>query len=720
MTNELSPSEAARRIGATTRSVQRWIALGRLPARRVGGRWRVASDALDAFMAGSAPPVAQGRTAAAAATTAALMQLQASPDGVGSAGVPVAAELQPGHGVGPRDTSTIRTLFIANRGEIVRRIARTAQRLGIAVVAPTTDGPAALDLLDIGAVVTAAKAANADAVHPGFGFLAENADFAEAVIDAGIRWVGPPPAAIRAMGDKGAARRLATELAIPVVPGYDGQDQSDAELDNAATSIRYPILIKPAAGGGGKGMRVVAAPERLADALAGARREAAAAFGDDRLILERLVEGPHHVEVQVLFDGRGHGVHLGERDCSLQRRHQKILEESPSPAVGRATREHLTTAALELAAAVGYVSAGTCEFLLTERGEVFFLEMNTRLQVEHPVTELVTGLDLVEAQLRIAAGESLGTDQAAVDAALAKGGHAIEVRLYAEDAEAGFLPATGRIERLAWPSGDGIRVDAGIEAGSIVGDRFDPMLAKIVAHGSDRDEALSRLTTALDDTTVLGLTTNLRFLRWLVRQPLVEAGDAHIDTLDRIWPPDDGAERATIPAAAWQVAANALAVDGSRDGWRLNAARTIRLEADDEERVIAIQEPMALAASAADASAEESPTFIRRDDAVHVDVAGRSVEFRLAPPPDVDRAARAAAKSTHAGTAELVAPMPGAVIAVHHGPGDAVAAGEAIVTLEAMKMEHAVLAPVDGTLSEIGVRAGDQVTRGQVLAVVEP
>ena len=296
MPDELSPSEAARRIGATTRSVQRWIALNRLPARRVGGRWRVASDVLDAFMAGNATAVAPDH-----ARTAGVMQQHASLEGRTFAG----------------DQNAIRTLFIANRGEIVRRIARTAQHLGIAVIAPTTDGPGAIDLVDIGAVVAAAKAANADALHPGFGFLAENADFAQAVIDAGIRWVGPPPKAIRAMGDKGAARRLATDLGIPVVPGYNGEDQSDGAIATAADSIGYPILVKPAAGGGGKGMRVVHAPERLSDAIAGARREAAAAFGDDRLILERLVQGPHHVEVQVLFDGHGHGVHLGERDLSL-------------------------------------------------------------------------------------------------------------------------------------------------------------------------------------------------------------------------------------------------------------------------------------------------------------------------------------------------------------------------------------------------------------------
>ncbi len=665
--DELSPSQAARRIGATTRSVQRWISLGRLPARRVGGRWRVASDALDAFIGEGAPSTANG----------------------------------------------IRTLFIANRGEIVRRISRTAERLGIATVAPATEDAGALDLLDIGAVVAAAKAANADALHPGFGFLAENAAFAEAVIAAGIRWIGPPAAAIRAMGDKGAARRLAIDLGIAVVPGYDGQGQTDDALTTAAATIGYPVLVKPAAGGGGKGMRVVPTPDRLPDALAGARREAAAAFGDDRLILERLVEGPHHVEVQVLFDALGRGVHLGERDCSVQRRHQKILEESPSPAVSADIRTRLTDAALQLAGAVGYQSAGTCEFLLTERGEVFFLEMNTRLQVEHPVTELVTGLDLVEAQLRIAAGAPLRLDQPGIDRDLTTGGHAIEVRLYAEDAEAGFLPATGRIERLAWPTGEGIRVDAGIDEGSIVGDRFDPMLAKIVAHGPDRGEALSRLTAALDSTVVLGLTTNLRFLRWLVREPVVRAGDARIDTLDRIWPPDDWAERTTIPDTAWRVAADALAIPGSRDGWRLNSARTLRLEGQDEERVVTIPEGETTSKIHEDARA-----LIRRDDVVHLDLAGRSMEFRLAPPPDVDRAARAAAKSTHGGAAELAAPMPGTVIAVHHSPGDRVEAGEAVITLEAMKMEHAVLSPIEGTLTEVGVRAGDQVMRGQVLAQV--
>jgi acetyl-CoA/propionyl-CoA carboxylase, biotin carboxylase, biotin carboxyl carrier protein len=690
MPDELSPSQAARQIGATTRSVQRWIARGRLPARRVGDRWRVASDALDAFV------------------------VQAARNPLPSV-IPVRAS-RGSRGQATPSTQPIRTLFIANRGEIARRIARTTDRLGMRSVAPPTEGPGTVDLLDMSAVVAAARAAGADAIHPGFGFLAENAAFAQAVLDGGMRWVGPPPDAIRAMGDKGAARRLAVELGVPVVPGYDEPDQWDEGLARAAEAIGYPILVKPAAGGGGKGMREVRAPDRFADAIAGARREAKAAFADDRLILEKLVEGPRHVEVQVLFDRQGAGVHLGERDCSTQRRHQKVLEETPSPAVTPQIRERLGVAALSLAAAVGYESAGTCEFLLTDRGETFFLEMNTRLQVEHPVTELVTGLDLVEEQLRIAAGEPLRIRQAEADRRRARGGHAIEVRLYAEDAEDGFLPATGRIERLDWPAGDGIRIDAGIDHGDEVGGRFDPMLAKIIAHGADRAVALDRLTDALDQTVVLGLITNLRFLRWLVRQPLVRERQVRIDTLDRVWPPDDWAERAKVPDAAWHAAAAALTTtEPGRDGWRLNGPRRIRLATDDDERSLALERP---GSSSGSAETESASLLARSGETVFVDVAGRSVPFRLAPPPDVDRAARAAATQHGTGSADLLAPMPGTVLTVHRAEGDRVEAGEPVVTLEAMKMEHAVTAPVAGTVTELAVAAGDQVTRGQPIATV--
>ncbi len=509
---ELSPSQAAARLGASTRSVQRWIKEGRLPARRVGGRWRVTIDAIGAFGAYSVEN-----------------------------GTPWSTAGVPDRSAGP---IPIRSLYIANRGEIATRIRRTCARLGIRAVSPGVAGAADVDLLDGRAVVREAGVSGADALHPGFGFLSENADFAELVIEAGIRWVGPPPSAIRAMGDKAEARRLAASLGVPVIPGYDDVDQTDRALAAAAARIGAPLIVKPAAGGGGKGMRIVRDLVALPDALDAARREAAAAFGDDRLILERFLEGPRHVEIQVLFDASGHGIHLGERDCSIQRRHQKVLEETPSPAVSEPLRQRLGEAALALAGAVAYVGAGTCEFLVDDRGEPTFLEMNTRLQVEHPVTEMITGRDLVADQLRIASGEPLGVDQADLDLARSRGGHAIEVRLYAEDPETGFLPATGTVELLRWPSGEGIRVDAGIEPGSVVGGRFDPMLAKIVAHGRDRAEALGRLTAALDETVVLGLTTNLRFLRWLVRQPTIVAGEARIDTLARQWP--DGRTRRTI------------------------------------------------------------------------------------------------------------------------------------------------------------------------------
>ena len=615
--------------------------------------------------------------------------------------------------VGGTSPRPIGRLFIANRGEIARRIRRTAERRGVDVIEPETNGPHALDLLSVDAVVAAAASARADALHPGFGFLAENATFAGAVETAGMAWIGPPPEAILAMGDKAAARHLAKQLGVPTVPGYDGADQSDAALRRAAKRIGYPLLVKPAAGGGGKGMRTVREASRLNDALGSARREALAAFDDDRLILERFVEGPRHVEVQVLFDAHGTGIHLGERDCSTQRRHQKVLEETPSPAVKPKVRAQLTQHALRLAGAVGYQSAGTCEFLLTDRGEVFFLEMNTRLQVEHPVTELVTGVDLVEQQLRIAEGRPIDLDQVAIDAALAAGGHAVEVRLYAEDAENAFLPATGRIEHLRWPSGEGVRVDAGIDEGMTVGARFDPMLAKVIAHAPDRAAALDRLTAALDETVVLGLTTNLRFLRWLVRQPAVLDGKMRIDTLERIWPPDDWSERATIPDAAWQAAAHALAPAGWLGGWRLNGPPRVRLTTDGVERSVEV--------APTTSGDGDGPVLALAGETAHVDVAGRSIPFRLARAPDVDRAARAAAGGRHGGgPIEVTAPMPGSILTVHVTAGGQVDAGDPIATLEAMKMEHAVVAPIAGTVAELAARAGDQVARGDVLAVVEP
>ncbi len=651
--------------------------------------------------------------------------------------------------------SRIRRLFIANRGEIAVRIARTCRRLGIEPVIPFVDDgrplpaasppPQPLDLLDPERVVAAALAAGADALHPGYGFLAENADFARRVVAAGLRWVGPPPEAIEAMGDKAEARRLAAAVGVPVIPGYEGDDQSDAALLAAAEGIGLPVMVKPAGGGGGKGMRIVRRLDDLAPALAAARREARAAFADDRLILERYLEHPRHIEVQVLFDADGRGVHLGERDCSLQRRHQKILEEAPGPGVSPSLRAALGEAALRLARAVGYVGAGTCEFLVDEAGAFVFLEMNTRLQVEHPVTEAVTGRDLVADQLRIAAGEALGIDQGAVLAAIEGGGHAVEVRLYAEDAEAGFLPATGRVVDLVWPEGEGIRVDAGVEVGFVVGGRFDPLLAKIIAHGPNREVALDRLAAALDGTRLLGLVTNLRFLRWLVRQPVLRHGLARTDTLATIWPPEDwegrvrqleGGERVWRAAAVALRDALAAAASARGDlwsgGWRGFGA-ALRLVAEDgSTRTVLLDRGGGVGSGGAGADAEGGrrgdgdggrsgePVAVVDGLVAHVDVGGRSVAFRLAEPPAVDGVFRAGGGG-HVGGAQVVeAPMPGLVGAVHVAIGDRVAAGDPIVTLEAMKMEHVVAAPGPGRVVDLAVGRGDQLARGDLIAVVEP
>jgi acetyl-CoA/propionyl-CoA carboxylase biotin carboxyl carrier protein len=660
--DELTPREVAQQLGVTVRTVQRWIASGRLPGTRVGGRVRVPRSAL-------------GEVTAPGAVTA-------------------------GHG-GP-----IRTLLIANRGEIAVRVARTARRLGMRVVRvhevnePAPDGAdLALPIpsyLDGGAIVDAARRAGADAVHPGYGFLAENPAFAAAAGDAGLVWVGPPPDAITAMGDKAAARRLAAAHGVPVVPGYDGPDQDDAALRAAAEQVGLPLLVKPAGGGGGKGMRVVRDLGQLPEALAGARREARSAFGDDRLILERLLENARHVEVQVLFDAHGAGVHLGERDCSTQRRQQKIIEESPGPAVDGPLRTGLGDAALAVAAAARYVGAGTTEFLLVDDGSFYFLEMNTRLQVEHPVTEAVTGRDLVADQLRIAAGEPLGLDQAAVRLA----GHAIEARLYAEDPEHGFLPATGRVVEAAWPAGDGVRVDAGVGGGDLVSDRYDPLLAKVIVHAPTRAAAVRRLRDALAETRVLGVRTNLRFLRWLVAEAPFTDGEMRIDTLASIPLPGP----ITPPEAAWSAAAAVLAADPEgpwTGGWRLNAEPSLRLVHGDEER-----------------SAEPRPglPFARHGDTAFVDVEGQSLEFRLASPPAVEEAVRHATRSE--GIELLAAPMPGRVVAVRRRAGEPVAAHEPVVVLEAMKMEHAISAPLAGTVTAVHVEPGDQVQRGDVLAEV--
>jgi excisionase family DNA binding protein len=677
MTDEsLTPREVADELGVTVRTVQRWVADGRLSATRVGGRVRVARSSL-ASVAGALSPASSA---------------------------PRPAERR------------IRRVLIANRGEIVARVARTARRLGIEAIGVAATGdppPAGVDrwlpvhgYLDADAIVAAGREAGADAVHPGYGFLSENPAFADAVARAGMAWVGPPAAAIAAMGDKAAARRTAAEHGVPVLPGYDGADQDNLTLEREASRIGLPLLVKPAAGGGGKGMRVVRDSSELPEALASARREAHRAFGDDRLILERLLIGARHVEIQVLFDAHGGGVHLGERDCSAQRRNQKIVEEAPGPSVSHELRSRMGEAALTVARAVGYVSAGTVEFLVADDGAFYFLEMNTRLQVEHPVTEEVTGRDLVADQLRIAAGEPLDLGQADVRL----DGHAIEARLYAEDPEGGFLPSTGSVAAVMWPAD--VRVEPGIQPGDEVSDRYDPMLAKIIARGGTRDEALARLRAALDATRVLGVRTNLRFLRWLLDQPVMRDGEVRTDTIGAMAipappQPDDATWRAVAAAAR---EAGLLPSGTWGGGWRLNGAPLVRLAHGDETRSIPLPERQSTSDSSVAASVQITGTL-------HADVDGQSLDFKLAPAPTVEEAVRHATAHGEGG-AVLTAPMPGRVIAVRAREGASVREHETVVVLEAMKMEHAVVAPLAGTLTRLAVAEGQQVGRGDVLAEV--
>jgi acetyl/propionyl-CoA carboxylase alpha subunit len=641
---------------------------GRIPAVRVGGRWKVDPEAL--------------RTA---------------------------GDVQP---------RQIRRLLVANRGELVVRITRTCRRLGIdslALVAEdqrdawwVSQADEAVLLpgsyLDMGAVLEAARTARADAIHPGYGFLAEDPAFAEAVEAAGLTWVGPPPSAMRALGDKSAARKLATKLGVPVLAGYDGRGQSDAILTREAGRIGYPMLIKPSAGGGGKGMHVVREAVELRAALARARREAAAGFGDERLILERYVEHPRHVEIQLLLDRSGSGIHLGERDCSLQRRHQKVVEEAPAPGVDARLRARMGEAALRLATAAGYVGAGTAEFLL-EGSDFHFLELNARLQVEHPVTESVTERDLVADQLRLAVGEPLGLTQAQVSLT----GHAIEARLYAEDPWAGFLPATGTVLRADWPTLEGVRVDAGVGVGDRVGTRYDPLLAKFIARGDDREEAIERLLAALAATRVAGLTTNRGFLRLLLRLPEFRDGRARTDTIEHRWRP--GGEE--IPESVWSSAASALAGAGAvgpaRPGFRLNATPVLRLAIEGEERSVAVAPEL----PDADARTLADPSASADAPAVLVDLDGRSIRVALAQPPTIGAALEHATAGGE--RSSVSAPMPGTVLSVPVAAGDQVAAHDVLIVLEAMKMENAVTAPADGRIERVLVSAGQTVQRGDRL-----
>ncbi|MFW5832684.1 MAG: acetyl/propionyl/methylcrotonyl-CoA carboxylase subunit alpha [Pseudomonadota bacterium] len=654
-----------------------------------------------------------------------------------------------------------RRVLIANRGEIACRIVRTCRRLGVASVALAGVGDAtarhvgmadeavAIDgpgggYLAIERIVEAARTTGAEAIHPGYGFLAENAHFAEAVVAAGLVFVGPPPAAIRAMGAKDAAKRLMAEAGVAGVPGLLDDDGSDARLVEAAGAIGFPLLVKAAAGGGGKGMRVVRGPAALPEALEAARREARRAFANDRLILERYLEGARHIEAQVLADAHGRTLFLFERECTLQRRHQKVIEEAPSPTLDDAARARLGDLAVRAARAVGYVNAGTVEFLHAD-GVPWFIEMNTRLQVEHPVTEMVTGLDLVEWQLRIAACEALPFDQAD----LRLDGHAVEARLYAEDPDRGFLPATGRLHVVRWPApSPDLRIETGIEAGDVVGLDYDPLLAKLVAHGPDRATALARLDQALARTRLIGLATNRGHLRGLLNDPAVRANAVDTTWLERrpnapcdalvadataLAIADRLAERAerarSLAAAAGDPHGPWQAIDGFRLG--APAPQAVRLEVAGR-RI----EPLVTAAPPGWQirldDREERLVVLRSHGDIVIEFDGRRVEgvvvrdgetrwVAMAPGDVQVRRVPVVASGADEGAADGIAraPMPGRVVAVAVARGDLVRKGALLVQLEAMKMEHRVIAEITGRVADV-VATGAQVAAGDRLVELVP
>jgi len=662
-----------------------------------------------------------------------------------------------------------RKILIANRGEIACRIARTARHMGIATVAVYSEAdagalhvaladearligppPPRQSYLNIAAVIGAARDSGAEAVHPGYGFLSENAEFAEACAAAGLVFIGPPAAAIRAMGSKAAAKALMEAHGVPVVPGYHGADQDVARLRREAERIGFPVMIKASAGGGGRGMRVVGNAAEFARALDGARREAKSAFGDDTVLVERYLERPRHIEVQVFGDVHGNIVHLFERDCSIQRRHQKVVEEAPAPGLTAERRLYIGEAAVAAARAVGYIGAGTIEFIAAENGERFyFMEMNTRLQVEHTVTEEVTGLDLVEWQLRIAAGQPLPLRQDEI----ALKGHAIEVRLYAENPARDFLPATGTLHRLHLPENRDIRVDTGVRPGDTVTPFYDPMIAKIIAWGEDRAAARSRLARALADTAVLGVTTNLGFLARIVADPDFAAGAVDTGFIERrrdslLAPPRPPPAIALAAAALVRLLgpAEAPRAAGSRadrcadpsadpwsraDGWRLNLApapRDFLFRCGDEDHAVAAAADggrwrLAIGGAVYEASGERPPDgafaivldgvrgavrILEHGGTLAVFMSGESWVLDaidpLAPPAGADPTA-----------GRLTAPMPGRVVQLLVAAGDPVRQGQAMMVVEAMKMEHTIAAPRDGTVAAVHFAAGDLVEEGAEL-----
>jgi len=605
----------------------------------------------------------------------------------------------------------IESLLIANRGEIACRIIRTARDLGIRTVAVYSDADAralhvreADEAVRIGPapvresylvgerIIAAARDTGAQAIHPGYGFLSENADFAQAVIDAGLIWVGPRPASIRAMGLKDAAKQRMIAAGVPVTPGYLGDDQRPEHLSAEAAAIGYPVLIKAVAGGGGKGMRRVDDPADFADALASCQREAASSFGDDKVLIEKYILSPRHIEVQVFGDTHGNVVHLFERDCSLQRRHQKVIEEAPAPGMDADTRAAVCAAAVRAAQAVDYVGAGTIEFIADaseglRADRIWFMEMNTRLQVEHPVTEAITGQDLVEWQLRVAGGEPLpcGQDDLRID------GHAIEARLYAEDPAKGFLPSIGRLD--AFDLGTAVRVDTGVEQGATISPFYDPMIAKVIAHGASREEAREMLAEALDAAIVWPLRSNAGFLVEALDHPAFVAGTVDTGLIaregDALMPPALPSEEVLAHAAV------ALAGPRPIGGFRLNAAPR------DVARLLVAGEPVSVEIAGGTAAPASAATRLL------VTEGGQTWEVTPF------RAGGATAGAAADGV--ILSPMPGRIIAVEVAAGDRVAKGQRLVTLEAMKMEHSLTAPFDGTVAELNAVAEGQVTEGTVL-----
>jgi len=637
------------------------------------------------------------------------------------------------------------TLLVANRGEIARRVFRTARAMGLRTVAVFVDADTdALFLadadeavriesyLDGAAIIDAARATGAGAVHPGYGFLAENADFARAVSEGDLVWVGPSPDAIAAMGDKIAAKALAVEADVPVLPSTDDPDHFE--------TVGFPLLVKAAAGGGGKGMRIVQTADQLADAVESARREAGAGFGDDRVFAERYVARSRHVEIQVLGDQHGGLVHLGERECSIQRRHQKIIEESPSPFIDDATRSAMGEAALRLASLLSYQSAGTVEFLVDDRsGDFFFLEINTRLQVEHPVTEAVTGIDLVREQLRIAQGEALGYEQS--DVAFA--GHSVQARLYAEDPANDFLPATGTIEAFEPHADPSVRWDTGVGPGSVIGTGFDPMIAKVITHRPTRTEAAGALALALERLHIGGVVTNRDFLTAVLRSDAFLAGDTTTDFIDRVEPArrhdadDHERRRLAVAAALWMQAANrhdAVTLPTLPSGWRIGRLPAERIElAHDDQPVTVHYRPRRDGGFALGLRGDEGRARVHRWSPADIDVEvdGRRCTYRVARAHDRLHVTGAGGTFTwqlvprfsvphiEMPGGAVTAPMPGKVVEVRVKAGDEVEAGQVVVVLEAMKMENHLRAAQPGTVTEVRVGVGDQIEKDVLLLVID-